>query len=70
MNIQTLKRKMRLMSVDKIVDKDCSWGLVDLTKLKIVEGLGGKGFGGLLSVLSLWGDYIPVGCGKLGWVKL
>lgn len=70
MNIITFRQVMQDLHTEVSDDGDREWGLVHLDTVKEVTNIKGKAFGGLLSVLSLWGGgYIKVD-GKVGWISL
>jgi hypothetical protein len=52
------------------VEEEAGFYFVETKRVGLANGYRGKSWSGYLSVLSLWGEYIPSGDGKTGWIKL
>lgn len=66
--IYKIRDLLRANCSDK--EEDQGFHFVETKKVGLDNGYGGKSWSGYLSVLSFWGEYIPSGDGKTGWIKV
>lgn len=70
MNLRVDKIRKLLQVNSDISDEKEGFRFVQTKSVGLSNGYGGKSWSGYLSVLSLWGEYIPTGDGKTGWIKV